>query len=466
MADYTDHYGLSRLNVGDSFTDEGYKYTDADRATIDTGIWLGAEGHHHIGGAGTIEEPDTAPELTLEETGGTIPGGTRVYYKYTYVSERGEETAASPEAFIDTPAPIEDPSSPSLTYANTGGILQGGSYYYVLTSYVSASISESKATNPAFITIPSTTATNVITLDLPDPAEGQTGFNVYRRKPGQAKYFFLDTIPTDVATPPTTYEDDGSVEEDCDRTLPKANTTNSTNSITISMPGATPTVPEGYTWKLYRTYINGAWDSSFLVHVVENITEESLIITPEYLDIGISSQSGSPPVTTQSFGNPDPIDLELETDGMLPMGRVNAFPYVVVLSFPGTQVTGLGEGQWPCPFEQAVLVSAIPALGPGKTPVSDDLITDIQIGRGTTPVYTSVYAAQADMPTIPVGENKSETTFPGTATDPADLRLVAGDTITAEIIQAGGSATPTDEDQTISVLLYVLVDDLTSITWD
>lgn len=465
MADYTDHYGLSKLQGrGDSFTEDGYKYTYADRDRIDTGIYLGAEAHRHIGGVGVLDEPTQGPDLELFTTGGTIPAGTRVYYKYTLVSERGEESAGSEESFVDTPAPIAEPASPGISYLSTGGFLQGGNYYYVLTSYVGASIAESLAESQAFITIPATTATNAITLDLPDPADGQTGFNVYRRKPGQAKFFFLESVVTDVVTPPTTYEDTGATE-DCDRTLPKVNTTNSTNSILVSIPGATPAVPEGYTWRIYRTYIDGDWESSFLVWVVENIEEASTIITPEYLDIGISTQSGSPPTTTYAFGNPDPIDLETETDGSLPMGRVNAFPVVVELSFPGIQSVGPGEGQWPCPFEQALFISAIPALGRGgSAPVADDLITDIQIGRGSSPVYTSVYLVDADRPTVLQGQNKASAAFPATATLGNRL-LVQGDVLSGENLQVGGSATPQDEDLTVTCLLYVQVDELENIDW-
>lgn len=469
MADYTDHYGLSRLNgQNGALSDDGYKHTYADREVIDHYLYMGAEGHHHTGAAGVIEEPDTSPELSLSVTGGTIPSGTRVYYKYTYVKDTGEESAASPEAFVDTPDPIEAPSAPTLTYTQTGGVLQGGNYYYVLTSYVDASIQETKALNPVFITIPSTTATNEITLELPEPADGQTGFNIYRRKPGQTKYFFLDSVETEVATPPTEYVDDGSVTADPDRTLPKLNTTNSTNSIDITLPGATPAVPDGYTWKIYRTYLTAIWDTSFLVHVVENVSEGDPAITPTYLDIGISTQGGTFPASSIVANSPTKVLLTdgAEVQGTLPMGLVSGYPYALTFQYPGILTEGPGETQWPSPFEKAMVVHALAALARESTPAAQDVIADVLIGRGSaTPTMESVYVAEADMVKVAVGQETS--LAPAPATVPlADRIVLLGETVSTDLIQVGEGATPTDEELTITVLLYVFVGETdTSLVW-
>lgn len=449
MAGSTDHYGLMQLGAGEAFSTDGYKYTEADRQTIDNLLYLGAEGHKHTGTAGSIEEPDTAPDLELNSSGGTIPAGTRVYYKYTYVNVRGEESAASPEAFLDTPNSVDDPAAPSPSYTHTGGVLQGGNYYYVLTAYVDASIQESKATNPAFITIPATTATNEITLELPDLPDFASGFNVYRRKPGQTKYFYLDTIDMQVATPPSTYVDDGSVEEDCDRTLPKVNTTNSTNSIDITLPGATPAAPEGYTWKLYRTYITASWSDSLLVHVVENISEASTTITPTYLDIGISTQDGIWPTTSLVVGNPSKIDLTdgAEVMGDLPMG---AFPFQHSFQWAGPLDVEPVQGSAPfiCEFPQAEIVHVRAALGRGSSPASTSVIVDInKAPAGAAPSYSTVFTTQANRPVIAVGDQFGDPTTPDT------ILLERGDSLTLDIDQIGGGATPTDRDLVVTVYM-------------
>lgn len=466
MAGSTDHYGLSKLTRGDNFDANGYKHTNQDRDTIDTGIYLGSEGHRHVGGAGSLTEPSMAPTLEVSPTGGTLPASTRIYYKYTYVNNRGEETIASPETFVDTPTAIGTPSAPVLSYATTGGTLLGGNYYYMLTSYVGVTSSESRALNSQFLTVPSATTTNVITITFPEEEPGQTGFNLYRRSPGQAKYFHLATIPTNIATPPTTYEDNGSVSPDPDRGVPLTNTTNSTNSVTITMPGATPSVPSGYTWKLYRTYVTGNWANSLITHVVENVTEGDPNTIPTYTDVGVAAQSGTFPLTSLVFGNPTKINLTdaTEAQGTLPMGLVSAFPYVVTLDFPGTVTYGEGEVQWPCPFESAVVISAIASLGRDEQTMAGPVIADVLIGtNAATPVFTSVYTAENFMPYIPLGSDRSNV-YP--ANKPLASRdLVAGDVISVNIVEFPGTATPTNVNMTVSVLLYVKVSDLTSFVF-
>jgi hypothetical protein len=467
MAGSTDHYGLSTLTGGDSLSQDGYKYTDADRSTIDMVLYQGAEGHVHTGAAASVLEPDTAPTLTLETTGGFLPAGTRVYYKYTYVSPQGGETIASPESFVDTPLAIADPSAPVISYTETGGVLPAGNYFYVLSSYISVSTNETKATAASFITIPATTGTNEITLTLPDPDPYQTGFIVYRRKPGQSRYFYLATVPTDVATPPTTYVDDGSVEEDCDRTLPVANTTNATSSITVSIPGATPVVPEGYTWKIYRTYVNGTWTRSFLTHITETTVIGGTFAVTDYLDVGLSTSDGTFPDVSLALAQPSKIDLTdgANVQGTLPMGMVSGFVHAQELFFPGTLTVGAGEAEWICPFTEAVVIHAVAALGRGSAPSSDDVIADVVIGKGDPPVFTSVYLTQGAMPTIAVGDNKtvSAATANGTL---INRTLSQGDVLSADIIQDGGGASPTDVDLSVVVLMYVQAGALTSIDWD
>lgn len=446
MVGTTDHYGLSQIGGGDTFQADGYKYTYADRQTIDNLLWLGAEGHKHTGEAGSIVEPDTGPLLTLSTTGGTIPAGTRVYYKYTYVNSRGEESIASPESYVDTPSPIAEPSAPTLSYSTTGGVLSGGNYFYVLSAYVNASISESKALNPAFISIPATTVTNVVELTFPSLPSGATGYNIYRRAPGQAKYYFLASVDLNVATPPTTYVDDGSVEEDCDRGLPRFNTTNATNSITIELPDPLET---GYTWRIYRTYVTGAWASSFLVHVVEYIGEATPTITAEYLDVGISTSEGTFPLTSLLVGNPSKVLLTdgAEVQGSLPLGAI-AFPQVVSFHFSGELHVAQGSGVWVCEFPAAEIVCCRASLGRGSAPASTPVIVDVNKGPASpTPSFSTIYTTQANRPTVPVGD------MIGSRTTPNVTSLVRGDALTVDIDQVGGGATPTDRDLTVTIVV-------------
>lgn len=450
MAGITDHYGLTSLEAGDGFSLNGYKFTSADRRLIDNILYLGAEGHTHTGVTGSIVEPTLPPSLSLSLTGGTIPAGTRVYYKYTYVNSRGEESKGSTEAFVDTPAAVTEPGAATLSRASTGGTLQGGNYYYVLTAYVSSDISETRAVNPSYITVPVETQTNTVTLTFPSLPSGATGFNIYRRKPGQTKYFWLTSVNMTIATPPTTYIDTGAVLEDCDRTIPVRNTTNGTNSVTISQPGATPAVPVGYSWKLYRTYVNSDYQNSLLAWVVEYISELSTVVTPTYLDVGASTQGGSPPSTSMSIGSPSKILLTnfAEIQGIIP-ASASFFTFPVTFDFSGLVAVTQGTQTWRCPFPSAEIAWCEAYLGRGSAPVATAVKVDVnKAAAAANPTYSTIFTTQANRPEVAVGNQV------GTKMTPDVTTLSRGDLLTVDIDQAGGGATPADRD--LSVTIYLI----------
>lgn len=449
MAGYTDHYGLSKTGAGDSWSDNGYKHSVADRDTIDAILYINGEGHRHTGASGTLEEPVDPLQLTLNSTGGGLPSGTRIYYKWTYVnSETGQESVASPEVYIDTDPPIASPGAPSISYTPTGGTLAGGNYFYVLSAYVTTSTAESKATSPAYLTVPGTTATNKVTLSLPSLPVGATGFNVYRRLPGQSKYFWLDSIDMSVATPPSTYEDAG-VEEDCDRTLPVANTTNSTSTVDIELPPAITALPTGYTWKIYRTYIPDNWINSLLHHVVEYTAEATPIITTTYTDTGIATSAGTFPSQSVIINSPSKVDLtdSAEVQGNLPLSAI-AITFPVTFQFAGTVTVGQGSATWVCPFPLAEIVSVQANLGRGSIPASTDVVVDVNYGAASAnPIFSTAFSTQANRPTVPVGAQVGARTTPDTTT------LARGDCLTVDVDQAGGGATPTDQDLCVTIYL-------------
>lgn len=450
MAGSTDHYGLTTLGAGDQLSENDYAFTRADRERIDNLLFLGVEGHRHTGAATGVTEPDTAPTLEIDSLSGAIPSGTRVYYKYTYVDVAGTESAPSPEAFIDTPASVDAPTAPVVEYATTGGTLLGGAYYYALSAYTGTNISETRAPAPAYLTVPTTTATNTVTLTLPALPSGADGFNVYRRAPGNSTYHHLDSVDMTVATPPTEYVDDGSVTADCDRPLPAANTTNSQNNITITLPGATPAVPDGYTWKIYRTYVNGDYSNSLVTHRVETEEETYGDIIPYYTDQGASTQPGSPPAATVAIGAPEQIELTdaAEVQGVLPMANVT-FPYAVHFQVAGPLSVLEGAGIWTCEFPYAEIVAVRAALGRDSTPSSQPVIVDVIKGTGTaTPVYSSIFPS-SDKPRVETGQQV------GARYTPDDVVVEQGDVLTVDINQTGGGATPTDRDLVVTISLIL-----------
>lgn len=461
MAEKTERFGLQILEAGDSLATDGYAFTKSDRVLIDRLLELGAETHHHTGVAaeGLAVDP---PQVTLDTNGGAIPAGRRVRYKITLVDENGLETAASDEQIIDTPDPITSPGAPSLYSSSVGGTLIPGVYYYALSAYQDNITSETKVANTAHITVPAGTTTNYVGLTLPSLPAWATGFNVYRRKPGSTRYYYLDSIDMDVATPPTEYDDDGSVNEDCGRTVPTTNSTFSTNAVTVTYSGATPTIPDGYTWRVYRTYISGDYENSLLAWIVEETSEGSGIITPTYDDVGIGTTTGSPPSVSQATNSPTQIDLTdmTEVQGYLPTGR-NIIPHVVTFRRSGLlDATEVGEEVWVCEFDRAQIIGCRASLGKDSYPASTPVIVDVNKydAQDATPTWDTIYQTQANRPRVGVGESFGDRTVPDT------VLLFEGDALTVDIDQIGGGATPTDNDLVVNVYM-VVQSESTTTTW-
>lgn len=443
MSGSTNHYGLERLGAGDDLSDNGFKYTDADRQAMDRLLYIGAESHHHDGAVPVVNDPTDAPVAVLDPTGGTIPAGTRVYYRYTWVDVNGFESAASAEGFVDTDLPVAEPAAPQLSFLTTGGTLLPGVYYYIVTAYTDVNTNESKAIAPAYLTIPIGSATNKVTINFPSLPSGADGLNIYVKKPGEVRYNYLTSVDMTMPTPPTSFVDTGAIAENCNRTIPIRNTTNASNSITITVP----TVPVGSTWRLYRTYQTGLYQSSLLHWVVEETFETSGIITNVYEDVGNATTEGQPPSASQSIGSPAKIRLTdaAEVQGTLPMGRVG-HPFEITFLVSGALTVTVGTAVWMCEYPTAKIVGCRAVLGRGFAPSAQAVLVDVNKSSATaTPVFTTIYSTQANRPSVPVGAQF------GTRTIPNSRYLVEGDMLTVDIDQIGGGATPTDRDLTVTV---------------
>lgn len=454
MAGKTNNYRLQTLSGGESFSINGYQFTKGDREKIDRLLYIGAESHTHTGEGVAVSNPSIPATLALSSTGGNIPAGTTVSYKYTYVDSTGAESSPSPEVSITTAAAVGAPTAPSLARYNSGGSLIAGNYYYVLTAYKDVETSETRPGDNAFVTLSSTVSTWRVELTLPSLPVGATGFNVYRRAPGESKYSYMESVDMNVATPPTTYVDDGSLSTNCNRQPPVRNNTNASNSVGVSLPGATPTVPEGFTWKLYRTYTTGDYNNSLLSWVVEETFENSGVITPEYTDTGTATSAGAPPAFSEFIASPGKIDFTdmANVDGYIPVGRV-VTPKEITFTFPGT-LDSVVEGTfcWTCEYEYAEIVGCRATLGRGSYPASDNVIVDVNIYDGATPSWTSIYTTQSNRPTVLVGNQQ------GSRSVPDITALTVGDMLSVDIDQVGGGATPTDYDLVVTVYMLVRED--------
>lgn len=448
MAGSTDHYGLSITAQGDSLADNGYKHTSTDRRTIDRKLYQGAEGHHHLGGSVAFVTTPAVPTLTRFATGGLIPAGTRVYYKVALVSSSGEEGAASAEAYIDTPAAAVEPAAPTLTYLTTGGALYGGDYYYALSAYVGANSSETRATGATFVTVVSTTGTNKVTVQFPSTPAGATGFNIYRRGPGESRYSYL-TSQAMAGGLPVSFVDTGALTPNQNRTIPVVNTTNATNRIVVTYPGATPVVPTGYTWNIYRTYLNAQYTQSLLKHVVEFTSEATPTIITFFSDVGNATGSGTPVTVVPTIANPSKILLTSGAEVQGTLAPVNmVFCDVVEFAFPGTLVLTTGTFAWRCPYDHARIAYAIISLGVGSLAAGTQVIVDVNKYTLASSTWATIFTTQANRPRILVGYNESLEMTPNVTS------LVKGDKLSVDIDQVAVAATPTDTDLLVQIKLW------------
>lgn len=440
MSDYTDHYGLLKLGAGESLSTDSYKFTDADRDIIDRVLYQGATLHRHTGTTATSNAPTQALTSTLDQLGGSLAPGTQYWWVYTYSDENGNETSASPVVTETTDSQVAIPSVPTSSTSTTGGTLTEGQYYYAVTAYQGSTAYETLTGGLRTVSIPTGTITNTVTLTMGTLPTGADGYNIYRRTTGGSGIFYIGS------TASTTFTDTGYAPN-CDRTLPFANTTNTVNEVTLCLPGATPTVPAGYTWNLYRTYREDNWTNSL---VARGIT------TGCYVDEGGATSAGQPPSGTTVTEQPSQVILTDagEVQGNLPPGMV-AHPFVAELHIHGTVATGTRLDEWVCCYPEAVIKGVrIAATG---TPASTDIVADINLNReGATPVWASIFTQQHLRPILGPGFYVGEVTVPNVVT------LYAGDQLSLDVDQAGGSATPTDANLKVFVYGWAYFDTTTS----
>lgn len=459
MADLTSHYGLTTLGPNESFGVNGYAFVDKNIDRLDYIGYMGAEGHHHDGAGPALDDPAVPLQVTLLPGEGNIPGGRTVRYKFTWVDAQGAETAASPEITLNTPAQVATPGTPSITQLPSGGTLLAGNYFYVLTAYTSATTLETIPGARAYTTIISGT-TNRIQLTLPTLPNGALGFNLYRRSPGSTRFQYLASIDMDVATPPSTYIDDGGTEEDCNRTVPQRNNTSSSNGVLISLPGATPVVPDDCTWKIYRTYTSGDWDSSLMHWSVEETSEGSGIIITSYTDVGAATTQGTPPDQSELVGSPSKVVLGEETEGSLPSGSVVTVQELI-LHIDGPVTAGTGQDSWVCPFDYAEIIAIQPYMDiPTAAPTGSDILLEVQLAYAvdTSTYYNTTYHSE-DMPYIPLGSNVGSRYEMGSNTIDGDVdrrRIDIGDMLRLDVLQEDESGSPTAAGVRVSVLMFVI----------
>jgi hypothetical protein len=297
----TRRFGLSKFGgrLGGSPSDNGGKYSNVDRDTIDR-LLSAFEVHHHDGGT-VLADPTTAPTTVVSTVGGTLPAGTTFYYRFSLLDANGLETAGSPEASVATAGPIMPPAAPSLEASTvTGGTLATGLYYYALSCLVDGQ--ETPITSPSLMTV--APDRNAVTLYLPSLPTGAQSFKIWRQRSDESGF---STIGTTTAG---TFVDNGSVASNACPTDPlygpsPVNRTNSHNSIVVTLPSGLPNTP----WRLYRTTSAGNYSGPSLVAAVVQTTGESggPIVTT-YTDTGAPALDGGPVLQSQVLAPSTPLN--------------------------------------------------------------------------------------------------------------------------------------------------------------
>lgn len=287
----TTNFGFKKFPPG-AITDDGNQFTSKDRDIMDA-LFFKLFNHNHgeddqdvLEGPTQLIFPDTALG-----TAGTLPGGRTYYYKFSYVDESGNETQASSAAPVSTPTPLTPPPVPSVAVVATGGTLVPGTYRYALSYYQGATL-QTPATNVVVVTVPPGTNTNQVTLTFATPPDEADGWKVYRRDPTESDFWLLATV----ADTETSYTDDGTTNADCTKRKPSTNTTNSANSITVSIPASElPLDSRVKAWRLYRTETSGFYPTNSLVTTVtETTTEGGGDLVTSYVDAGAALGVGIP----------------------------------------------------------------------------------------------------------------------------------------------------------------------------
>jgi len=306
----TQYFGFERFGPEGRISDNNYKFSGRDKDTLDSILWtLVQHDHRDTSVESTMAGPGDRPDLTSSSTGGTIPAGQTMYYKVSYVDSFGNETESSIASTSSTESPLPSPPVMGVSYVTTGGALDPGVYRYALAYYQSG-IGTTKATNITSINVPVGTSTNVITITLDSLPTGATGWQIYRKGPGDSDYFYLDA-----ATTGPDYDDDGlDLALDCTKSRPLQNTSNSTNKIVVDLAPATLPLDERIVeWRIYRTNTVGFFGpTSLLATVVDTVTQAGTDLVTTYVDTGAITFAGSP--LTQTVVPPpvpqlDPSDV-------------------------------------------------------------------------------------------------------------------------------------------------------------
>lgn len=308
--DRTDYLGLLALMVAAADTD-GWAYPYWNMMQLDAAL----NGLANAARTGVVPlgPPAVAPDLSLETSGGSLPGGQTIEVVQTFVDEWGRETAAGTQGSISTGDAIADPAvAPALGTPSSEASGYGGGTLLVVFTWVDGTGGETLPSPAATVQLPYLAAGLYSQLEVtlpstPAAADAVQAWVYVQHRGGNVVLAKKITDPdTDTVTL------DGTTA-DCYLTPPYTNTTGSTRAIEIT--GETDPAAEktrfyvrqsGEEWTTgdHRLTVGGAdeWDIATVSY--------PLVYT------GTNLTAGWPPTVSQVKAI-RPIDLETETVGTL-----------------------------------------------------------------------------------------------------------------------------------------------------
>lgn len=282
MAFRTPFAGLLRLEEEDPISLGDYDfYTNTEVADA----YFNAFANHQHDGQPAVQAFAASPSAVASASGGALSGGETWYIGVTAIDAFGGETIATTASASTTPG-VTDPTIAPSAVASGAGTLQGGTYRYGYT-YVSGS-GETLISPVTNLAIPFN-GRAVITR----PASPSETWRVYRAF-GNSNYARVAEIGASAST----YADDGSVAVSSDQQPPDENTTNQSNSITVSRPSMPA---NAVYWRVYASQFSDvpspalwSYDSNQQINIASASASIVFSSTDEIL-------AGSPPPVSRTI---------------------------------------------------------------------------------------------------------------------------------------------------------------------
>ena len=294
MAGQTPRFKLNYFGSGTPGTpnDDGQKFFGLDRLTLDR-LLAAIESHdHRVHPAEVAPTDPLAAELVTGS--GNLQGGYTYHYRYAVVDAQGNESIASPEITVATPALLPMPGMPAayVTAGGSQGLLAPGIYYYALTALRGT---EETPLGPATL-IQLQQGDGSVTLTLPAFGEADA-FRVWRMGSTEPGYTRIGLVSAGTEE----FVDVGAVAADpcaCDpgNAPPPSNTGTSSYGVRLTLPDVVD-VTAIRSWRIYRTMYAGIYPAAALVHDVVEREEEWNPFSPlltEWIDTGAATLIGKP----------------------------------------------------------------------------------------------------------------------------------------------------------------------------